>query len=137
MITEHFCFVFTDPDLQVQVRRAYSTQAELFCHSICHLPERPSYIWYKNGQKIQVETSSYLDYFDPADSYSCAVRRHEEFPAPSVCEFSPVFHLQNTIWWSFFLSLSLVLRCIQTPMSYLFTNQRIAFCGQTILTSPF
>ncbi|XP_076583699.1 sialoadhesin-like [Chaetodon auriga] len=75
----------TDPDLQVQVRRAYSTWAELLCHSVCHLPQRPSYIWYKNGQKIQQETSSFLDYFAPADSYSCAVRRYEDFPAPSVC----------------------------------------------------
>ncbi|XP_041789416.1 sialoadhesin-like [Chelmon rostratus] len=75
----------TDPDLQVQVRRAFSTQAELFCRSFCHLPQRPSFIWYKNGQKIQEDTSSHLDYFDPADSYSCAVRRHEDFPAPSVC----------------------------------------------------
>ncbi|KAM9363782.1 B-cell receptor CD22-like [Symphorus nematophorus] len=63
----------TDPDLQVQVRRSYLTRAELFCYSACHLPERPSYIWYKNGQKVQEETfSSYSDYFDPADSYSCA-----------------------------------------------------------------
>ncbi|XP_073330749.1 uncharacterized protein [Pagrus major] len=78
----------TDPDLQVQVRRSYSTQAELFCHSACHLPERPSYIWYKNGQKIQAETSSsFSDYFNPADSYSCAVRRHEGVPAPSVCVY--------------------------------------------------
>lgn len=134
---KHFCFFFLDPDLQVQVRRAFSTQAELFCRSFCHLPQRPSFIWYKNGQKIQEDTSSHLDYFDPADSYSCAVRRHEDFPAPSVCEFTPVFHPHNTTWWSFYISLALVLRYNQTPMTDLFTSQKIAFCGQTILTSPF
>ncbi|KAE8300569.1 Titin [Larimichthys crocea] len=74
------------PDLHVQVRRLYSTWAELFCHTTCHLPERPAYIWYKNGQTIKGETSfSYSDYLDPADSYACAVTKYEDFPAPSVC----------------------------------------------------
>ncbi|KAL7403652.1 hypothetical protein ABVT39_003380 [Epinephelus coioides] len=81
----------TDPDLQVQVRRSYSTWGELFCHSTCHLPDRPSYIWYKNGQRIQTETSSsYSDYFDAADSYSCAVKGHEDFPSPPMCVFSQI-----------------------------------------------
>ncbi|XP_034092955.1 B-cell receptor CD22-like isoform X2 [Gymnodraco acuticeps] len=76
----------TGPDVQVQVSRLYISWVELQCRSSCHLPDRPSFIWYKNGQKIQEETSSsYSDYFIPADSYSCAVRGHEDFPAPSVC----------------------------------------------------
>ncbi|XP_023257733.1 uncharacterized protein LOC111651895 [Seriola lalandi dorsalis] len=74
-----------DPDLQVQVTRPYSLWADLFCSSSCLLPDRPSYIWYKNGQKIQDQASvSYADYFDPADGISCAVKGHEEFPSPSV-----------------------------------------------------
>ncbi len=81
----HFCSFFTDLGLCVQVRRSYSTRAELFCH----LSKHPSYIWYKNGQKIEEETSSsYPDYFDPADSYSYAVKKYEDFPAHSVCEFT-------------------------------------------------
>ncbi|XP_078022568.1 cell adhesion molecule CEACAM5-like [Epinephelus lanceolatus] len=81
----------TDPDLQVQVRRSYSTWGKLFCHSTCHLPDRPSYIWYKNGQRIQTETSSsYSDYFDAADSYSCAVKGHEDFPSPPMCVFGQI-----------------------------------------------
>ncbi|XP_045899041.1 uncharacterized protein LOC123967037, partial [Micropterus dolomieu] len=78
----------TDPDLQVQVIRStvYTyNQAELLCHSSCRLPDHSSYIWFKNGQKIQTETSSsYSDYFDSADSYSCALKGLEGFPSPSV-----------------------------------------------------
>ncbi|GLD67823.1 hemicentin-1-like isoform X1 [Lates japonicus] len=75
-----------NPALQVQVRRSYSLWTVLFCNSTCHLSDRPSYIWYKNGQKIQGETtSSYADYFYPEDSVSCAVIGHEDFPSPSVC----------------------------------------------------
>ncbi|XP_034739839.1 hemicentin-1-like [Etheostoma cragini] len=81
----------TDPDLQVQVRRWYLTWAQQFCQSTCHLPDRPSYIWYKNGQKIQEETSSsYSDYVDPADSYSCAVKGHADVSAPPVCVFGQI-----------------------------------------------
>ncbi|XP_038557977.1 uncharacterized protein LOC119890656 [Micropterus salmoides] len=83
----------TVTDLQVQVSRPnvgmITTEAELLCHSSCRLPDRPSYIWYKNGQKIQKETSSYSDYFVSPDSYSCAVKGLEGFPSPSVCEFTP------------------------------------------------
>ncbi|XP_038568196.1 uncharacterized protein LOC119898104 [Micropterus salmoides] len=80
----------TDPDLRVQVIRStvyrIYTEAELLCHSSCRLPYHPSYVWYKNGQKIQTETSSsYLGHFYSKDSYSCAVKGLEGFPSPSVC----------------------------------------------------
>ncbi|XP_039656772.1 uncharacterized protein LOC120559244 [Perca fluviatilis] len=75
--------------LQVQVSRLEvyesSKWADLKCQSSCPLPGHPSYIWYKNGQNIQGQTSdSYSASFDPADSFSCAVRGHEDFPSPSV-----------------------------------------------------
>ncbi|XP_035856501.1 sialoadhesin-like [Sander lucioperca] len=75
--------------LQVQVSRLKvywsSNWAELKCQSSCPLPGHPSYVWYKNGQNIQGQTSdSYSAYLDPADSFSCAVRGHEDFPSPSV-----------------------------------------------------
>ncbi|XP_029283156.1 titin-like [Cottoperca gobio] len=83
----------TDPDVQVQVSRSFSPWAELQCHSTCHLPDRPSYLWYKNGQNLQEETSSsYSDYVDAADSFSCAVKGHEGFPAPSVCVYGQSCH---------------------------------------------
>ncbi|XP_045886743.1 uncharacterized protein LOC123957736 [Micropterus dolomieu] len=86
----------TDPDLQVQVIRStvYKnyTEAELLCHSSCRLPDRPSYVWFKNGQKMEsVETSSYKDQFYPRDIISCALKGHEDFPSPSVCEFNRLF----------------------------------------------
>ncbi|XP_071359875.1 B-cell receptor CD22-like [Trachinotus anak] len=78
-------------DLQVQVMRSEvsrmsSNSAQFMCHSSCYLPADQAYIWYKNGQNIQETTSShfYLDNFNPADSYSCAVRGHEDVPSPSV-----------------------------------------------------
>ncbi|XP_078022580.1 sialoadhesin-like [Epinephelus lanceolatus] len=80
----------TDPDLQVQVRRysSFSSWRELNCHSRCRLPDRPSFIWYKNGQEVCKETSSsYSDYFGSVDSYSCAVKGHEDFPSPPVCVY--------------------------------------------------
>ncbi|XP_045931670.1 uncharacterized protein LOC123987099 [Micropterus dolomieu] len=83
----------TDPDLQVQVIRStvyqIYTEAELLCHSSCRLPDRSSYVWFKNGQKMErVETSSYKDQFYPGDIISCAVKGHEDFPSPSVLRMS-------------------------------------------------
>ncbi|KAM7394685.1 hypothetical protein PAMP_021471 [Pampus punctatissimus] len=80
----------TDTDLQVKVIRPtvyqYYTRAELKCHSSCRLPDRSSYIWYINGQKIETETSSsYSSYFYPPNSYSCAVKGHEDFVSLPVC----------------------------------------------------
>ncbi|XP_071397679.1 B-cell receptor CD22-like [Centroberyx affinis] len=79
----------TVTDLQVQVSRLlghqFYTRAELKCQSSCRLAGRPSYVWYKNGQEIKEETSSsYTGNFNPEDSYSCAVKRHEALHSPSV-----------------------------------------------------
>ncbi|XP_038560282.1 B-cell receptor CD22-like, partial [Micropterus salmoides] len=74
-------------DLQVQVSRfqGSSNWAELKCHSSCLSPGHHYYVWYKNGQNIWGQTSnSYSAYFDPADSFSCAVGGYEEFRSPSV-----------------------------------------------------
>ncbi|XP_070847589.1 uncharacterized protein [Chaetodon trifascialis] len=75
-------------DLQVQVFRSIRhkgrIRTELKCHSSCQ-PDQASYIWYKNGQKIQEATPSYSAYIHPADSYSCALKGHEDFPSPSKC----------------------------------------------------
>ncbi|XP_030284207.1 B-cell receptor CD22-like [Sparus aurata] len=77
---------FDSEDFQVKVgRSSYSGKRELKCHSSCRLPARSSYIWYKNGQKIQSQTSSTYSYhFNSVDSYSCAVKGHEDFPSPPV-----------------------------------------------------
>ena len=96
----HFCSFFTYTDLQVQVIRSdyqYYTWAELKCHSSCRLPDHASYIWYKNGQEIRRETSSsYSNSLNRADSFSCAVEGHEDFPSLSVCEFSSQYFTNIT-----------------------------------------
>ncbi|XP_073331641.1 B-cell receptor CD22-like [Pagrus major] len=75
-------------DLQVQVSTSvtytYSYQAELKCHSSCLLPGRLRYVWYKNGQIIQGQTSDsyYSDSFTPTISFSCAVEGHENSRSP-------------------------------------------------------
>ncbi|XP_038550821.1 B-cell receptor CD22-like [Micropterus salmoides] len=78
----------TDPDLQVQVIRStvhqIYTMAQLKCLGSCRPPDHSSYIWFKNGQKVQTKTSSYSVNVYPADSYSCAVKGQEGFPSPSV-----------------------------------------------------
>ncbi|XP_033985929.1 B-cell receptor CD22-like isoform X2 [Trematomus bernacchii] len=57
----------------------------LFCR-ISYPPScYPSYIWYKNGQKIQGEASDYTKKTHKADSYSCALKGYEDFPSPPVC----------------------------------------------------
>ncbi|KAF1394632.1 hypothetical protein PFLUV_G00003090 [Perca fluviatilis] len=89
--------------LQVQIRGSRScfsktcTWAELKCHSSCSLPGRSSYLWYKNGEKINKETSSYSDYFYPPDSYSCALNAYKDPPSPSVCGHG---HSCNTVMYT-------------------------------------
>ncbi|XP_059190751.1 B-cell receptor CD22-like [Centropristis striata] len=79
----------TDPQLLIHVRRStvneYSTWTELTCHNNCPLPDRYSYIWYKNGQKVQDKKVYFHPHpLNPADNYSCAVQGHEMFPSPTV-----------------------------------------------------
>ncbi|CAK6982784.1 sialoadhesin-like, partial [Scomber scombrus] len=80
----------TVTDLQVKVNYPSRCKidpcvwAKLSCHSMCRLPDHHSYIWYKNGEIIQKNTDSLLDYFYDKDSFSCAVRGYEHYPAPSV-----------------------------------------------------
>ncbi|XP_028420411.1 uncharacterized protein LOC114545979 [Perca flavescens] len=73
--------VTADPGLQLS--RQYSNRLE--CQSSCRLPNNPSYVWYKNGQEIQTQTSYYLYPVYYSDSYSCALQGYEDFPSPSVC----------------------------------------------------
>uniref|UniRef100_A0A3Q4I998 Ig-like domain-containing protein n=1 Tax=Neolamprologus brichardi TaxID=32507 RepID=A0A3Q4I998_NEOBR len=76
-----FCSLFTLSALQVHVDR--SIGATLTCQSSCQIHDSPSYIWYKNGQKISTGGLYwYSDNLKPSDSYSCAVR---DFSSPSVC----------------------------------------------------
>ncbi|KAG7220292.1 hypothetical protein INR49_018284 [Caranx melampygus] len=68
--------------VKVKVKVNYPTQVE--CDSSCE-PPRPSYIWYKNGQKTSQTRASHSVPFYRADSYSCALRGSKDFPSPSTC----------------------------------------------------
>ncbi|XP_052373811.1 B-cell receptor CD22-like [Oncorhynchus keta] len=72
--------------LQVKVTGGHQDKT-LTCSTTCTLTDNPTYIWYKNGHKVK-EDSSRLDSdsFSDADSYSCAVKGHEDLPAPAVCQ---------------------------------------------------
>ena len=105
------------PALQVQVIRTtvYQsyTEAELTCHSSCSPAGRLSYVWFKNGQKIQEETSSYREDFYPGDNISCAFRGHEDYRSPSLCKCKPV----SFIWCN--LVVNLRLKTAVTPVNNL------------------
>ncbi|KAI4794962.1 hypothetical protein KUCAC02_031756 [Chaenocephalus aceratus] len=70
-------------DLQLQVSRSGSS-THLQCLSSCP-PGHTSYIWSKNRQEVKEDTSPYAYFiYDPADSYSCALKGYEDFPSPAV-----------------------------------------------------
>uniref|UniRef100_A0A4W5KD25 Ig-like domain-containing protein n=1 Tax=Hucho hucho TaxID=62062 RepID=A0A4W5KD25_9TELE len=72
--------------LQVKVTGGLQDKT-LNCSTTCTLTDNPTYIWYKNGTIVKEDTSSlYSDYFSDADSYSCAVKGHEDLHSPAVCE---------------------------------------------------
>ncbi|KAF5897887.1 sialoadhesin-like isoform X1, partial [Clarias magur] len=60
---------------------------KLICKTTCTLSNNPTYIWYKNGQRVteQDRNDEYLDASSGnAGSYSCAVRGHEDLRSPAV-----------------------------------------------------
>ncbi|KAL1005544.1 hypothetical protein UPYG_G00060460 [Umbra pygmaea] len=73
-------------ELQVTVSRSYPYK--LTCSTTCTLPGNPTYIWYRNGQHIDESTSpqyKYSVYSNYENSYSCAVKGHEDLHSPVVC----------------------------------------------------
>uniref|UniRef100_A0A8K9VBD2 Ig-like domain-containing protein n=1 Tax=Oncorhynchus mykiss TaxID=8022 RepID=A0A8K9VBD2_ONCMY len=75
------------PGLQVKVTGGHQDKT-LTCITTCTLADNPTYIWYKNGQHLDESTSP--QYKDPVssnyeDSYSCAVKGHEDLLSPAVC----------------------------------------------------
>ncbi|XP_064815761.1 uncharacterized protein LOC135532030 [Oncorhynchus masou masou] len=72
--------------LQVKVTPAAEGQKTLTCITTCTLTDNPTYIWYKNGQRLDEPTSlqySVNSYY--SDSYSCAVKGNEDLHSPAVC----------------------------------------------------
>ncbi|XP_064857215.1 B-cell receptor CD22-like isoform X2 [Oncorhynchus nerka] len=71
---------------QVEVTpKHYSNYKTLTCSTTCILTGNPTYTWYKNGQVVTVKTSTYSVLPNAKDSYSCAVKGHEDFHSPAVC----------------------------------------------------
>ncbi|XP_041640076.1 B-cell receptor CD22-like [Cheilinus undulatus] len=62
--------------------------AVLMCHGSCRPTAPLSYIWYKNGEKMKEEASSFSGTFYSAHSVACALKGYEDFPSPSVCVYS-------------------------------------------------
>nr|XP_029509967.1 sialoadhesin-like [Oncorhynchus nerka] len=74
------------PGLQVKVTGGHQDKT-LTCITTCTLTDNSTYIWYKNGHKVKEDTSSLdSDSFSDADSYSCAVKGHEDLLSPAVCQ---------------------------------------------------
>uniref|UniRef100_A0A8C7IT07 Ig-like domain-containing protein n=1 Tax=Oncorhynchus kisutch TaxID=8019 RepID=A0A8C7IT07_ONCKI len=77
--------------LQVNVTPAVEGQKTLTCITTCTLTDNPTYIWYKNGQRLDEPTSQQYSsnilvvLGHSADSYSCAVEHHEDLHSPAVC----------------------------------------------------
>ncbi|KAL0961616.1 hypothetical protein UPYG_G00354080, partial [Umbra pygmaea] len=77
--------------LQVElIPKWWSEYKTLTCNPTCPLPGNHTYIWYKNGQHIDESTSpQYKDslYRNYQDSYSCAIKGHEDLHSPAVCVY--------------------------------------------------
>ncbi|KAK2819569.1 hypothetical protein Q7C36_021215 [Tachysurus vachellii] len=75
-------------DLKVTVSDSGSGQIYLSCITTCSLSNKPTYIWYKNGQRVTDQDTNELNVSsEDAGSFSCAVRGHEELRSPAV--YSP------------------------------------------------
>lgn len=81
---------FLSSGVQVQVNKVavllFITEVELSCLFSCASSARPSYVWFKNGRKTREETPRYRGYLHPGDNVSCALKGHEGYGSPAVCE---------------------------------------------------
>ncbi|XP_064813372.1 B-cell receptor CD22-like [Oncorhynchus masou masou] len=77
----------TITDLQVKITSSlFSRQVTLTCITTCTLTDNPTYIWYKNGNKVKEDTSRLdSDYRNTEDSFSCAVKGHGYVHSTAVC----------------------------------------------------
>ncbi|KAK6300906.1 hypothetical protein J4Q44_G00290040 [Coregonus suidteri] len=73
--------------LQVVTPLHWSKRKSLTCSTTCPLTGNPTYTWYKNGQHLDESTYKvkYSVSSNYEDSYSCAVKGHEDLHSPAVC----------------------------------------------------
>ncbi|XP_061840288.1 sialoadhesin-like isoform X2 [Nerophis lumbriciformis] len=82
----------TDLKVQVPASASYIGKShwyDLKCVSTTCSPWSPSsYVWYENGEEIHhAKSQEYKAEYDSTDSYSCAVRGHEQDVSPPVCVY--------------------------------------------------
>ncbi|XP_060767348.1 B-cell receptor CD22-like [Neoarius graeffei] len=79
-------------DLKVAVSAASDQDIRLSCSTTCTLSNNPTYIWYKNGQRVSEckSASCSVAAVSGVVSYSCAVEGHDSLLSP------PVYSPQNT-----------------------------------------
>ncbi|XP_055792895.1 B-cell receptor CD22-like [Salvelinus fontinalis] len=101
--------------LQVKVTPAAEGQKTLTCSTTCTLTDNPTYIWYKNGQRLhepvsQQHSSNLLVVWDSSvNIYSCAVEGHEDLHSPVVCFQVKVTPKQNSAYKTLTCSTTCVL----------------------------
>uniref|UniRef100_A0A8C7N476 Ig-like domain-containing protein n=2 Tax=Oncorhynchus kisutch TaxID=8019 RepID=A0A8C7N476_ONCKI len=81
-----YSYGFTLSLTDLKVERIYDNT--LTCSTTCTLTGNPTYIWYKNGQRLDESTSPQYKYSVSSNydnSYSCAVKGHEDLHSPAVC----------------------------------------------------
>ncbi|XP_071219328.1 titin-like [Salvelinus alpinus] len=81
------CTTIYQTDLQVKVTPDTEEQKRtLTCSTTCTLTGNPTYIWYRNGQSLAWLTSQqHSVWSSKTESYSCAVKGHEDLLSPAVC----------------------------------------------------
>uniref|UniRef100_A0AAZ3SKY4 Ig-like domain-containing protein n=1 Tax=Oncorhynchus tshawytscha TaxID=74940 RepID=A0AAZ3SKY4_ONCTS len=81
------CTTIYPTDLQVKVTPdTEAGKRTLTCSTTCTLTDNPTYIWYRNGQSLAWLTSQqHSVWSSETESYSCAVKGHEDLRSPAVC----------------------------------------------------
>ncbi|XP_070298139.1 sialoadhesin-like [Salvelinus sp. IW2-2015] len=81
------CTTIYPTDLQVKVTPdTEAGKRTLTCSTTCTLTGNPTYIWYRNGQSLAWLTSQqHSVWSSETESYSCAVKGHEDLRSPAVC----------------------------------------------------
>ncbi|XP_060715709.1 B-cell receptor CD22-like isoform X1 [Tachysurus vachellii] len=108
-------------DLKVTVSDWYKKK-KLSCITTCTLSNKPTYIWYKNGQRVTDQDRNELNVSsEDAGSFSCAVRGHEELRSPAVC------NLDEKSCWSVIYSTQTICSLIGSSVDihsyYIFPNK--------------
>ncbi|XP_043971443.1 hemicentin-1-like isoform X2 [Gambusia affinis] len=103
----------TVTDVMVEVTRILANQdpqrAELKCHSRC-TPANYYYRWFRNGQEIPHNKSTYTVLINTTDRFSCALSSFKEHRAPEV--YAPVLTSVSTDFTDdIFEGTQVVLKC--------------------------